>query len=131
MVAVLSFGTGVAVCMLAAEELDAAGLSTTVADARFAKPLDTDLVRRLAREHEVLITVEEGAIGGFATHVLHFLAHGGLLDSGLKVRPLVLPDEFTDHAKPEKMYADAGLDATGIVRTVFAALGQSSAAARA
>jgi 1-deoxy-D-xylulose-5-phosphate synthase len=75
--------------------------------------------------------VEEGAIGGFASHVLHFLAKEGLLDAGLKVRPLVLPDEFTDHAKPEKMYADAGLDATGIVRTVFAALGRSVRSATA
>lgn len=131
-VALLSFGTRLADCLLAAEELDAAGLSTTVADARFAKPLDADLVRRLAREHEILVTVEEGAIGGFATHVLHFLAHEGLLESGLKVRPLVLPDAFTDHAKPEKMYADAGLDSAGIVRAVFGALGRSaSAAARA
>jgi 1-deoxy-D-xylulose-5-phosphate synthase len=122
-VALLSFGTRLQDCLLAAEELSAAGLSTTVADARFAKPLDEDLVRRLAREHEVLVTVEEGAIGGFATQVLHFLAHQGLLETGLKVRPLVLPDVFTDHAKPEKMYADAGLDSAGIVRTVFAALG--------
>jgi 1-deoxy-D-xylulose-5-phosphate synthase len=130
-VALLSFGTRLADCLLAAEELDAAGLSTTVADARFAKPLDADLVRRLAREHEVLITVEEGSIGGFATHVLHQLAHEGLLENGLKVRPLILPDEFTDHAKPEKMYADAGLDSAGIVRTVFAALGRKIAAASA
>ncbi|WP_029660770.1 1-deoxy-D-xylulose-5-phosphate synthase [Aliihoeflea sp. 2WW] len=130
-VALLSFGTRLADCLLAAEELDAAGLSTTVADARFAKPLDEDLVRRLAREHEVLITVEEGAIGGFASHVLHFLAHDGLLETGIKVRPLILPDEFTDHAKPEKMYADAGLDSAGIVRTVFAALGRDRAAATA
>jgi 1-deoxy-D-xylulose-5-phosphate synthase len=130
-VALLSFGTRLADCLLAAEELDAAGLSTTVADARFAKPLDEDLVRRLAREHEVLITVEEGAIGGFASHVLHFLAHDGLLETGIKVRPLILPDEFTDHAKPEKMYADAGLDSAGIVRAVFAALGRDRAAATA
>lgn len=122
-VALLSFGTRLADCLLAAEELSAAGLSTTVADARFAKPLDEDLVRRLAHEHEVLVTVEEGAIGGFATQVLHFLAHQGLLETGLKIRPLVLPDAFTDHAKPEKMYADAGLDSTGIVKTVFSALG--------
>ena len=107
------------------------GLSTTVADARFAKPLDRDLVRRLAREHEVLVTVEEGAIGGFGSHVLHFLAHEGLLENGLKLRPLVLPDAFTDQAKPEKMYADAGLDTAGIVRTVFAALGATARAARA
>ena len=130
-VALLSFGTRLRDCLTAAEELDAAGLSTTVADARFAKPLDEDLVRRLSRSHEVLITVEEGAIGGFASHVLHFLAREGLLETGLKVRPLVLPDAFAEHAKPEKMYADAGLDAAGIVRTVFAALGQSARAARA
>ncbi len=101
------------------------------ADARFAKPIDKDLVRRLAREHEVLVTVEEGAVGGFASQVLHFLAHEGLLENGLKVRPLALPDEFTDHAKPEKMYADAGLDSAGIVRTVFAALGREAQAQRA
>ena len=130
-VALLSFGTRLQDCLAAAEELDAAGLSTTVADARFAKPLDRDLVRRLVREHEVLVTVEEGAIGGFASHVLQFLAHDGLLETGLKVRPLVLPDEFTDHAKPEKMYADAGLDSAGIVRTVFAALGNEARAALA
>ncbi|RIK87583.1 MAG: 1-deoxy-D-xylulose-5-phosphate synthase [Hyphomicrobiales bacterium] len=130
-VALLSLGTRLADCLAAAEELDAAGLSTTVADARFAKPLDADLVRRLARGHEVLVTVEEGSIGGFASHVLHFLAHEGLLENGLKVRPLVLPDEFTDHGKQEKMYAAAGLDAAGIVRTVFSALGRSVAVASA
>ncbi|HEV2899904.1 MAG TPA: 1-deoxy-D-xylulose-5-phosphate synthase [Pseudaminobacter sp.] len=130
-VALLSFGTRLQDCLLAAEELAAAGLPTTVADARFAKPLDEDMIRRLARSHEVLVTVEESAIGGFASHVLQFLARDGLLDSGLKVRPLVLPDTFTDHAKPEKMYADAGLDSAGIVRTVFAALGRSAHAARA
>ncbi|RUM97233.1 1-deoxy-D-xylulose-5-phosphate synthase [Pseudaminobacter arsenicus] len=130
-VALLSFGTRLQDCLLAAEELTAAGLSTTVADARFAKPLDEDLVRRLAMSHEVLVTVEEGAVGGFASHVLQFLAERGLLDTGLKVRPLVLPDEFTDHAKPEKMYADAGLDANGIVRTVFTALGHEIRSATA
>ncbi len=130
-VALLSFGTRLADCILAAEELDAAGLSTTVADARFAKPLDHDLLRRLAREHEVLITVEEGAVGGFGSQVLQFLATEGLLDNGLKVRPLCLPDEFTDHARPEKMYAEAGLDAAGIVRTVFATLHREIRAARA
>ena len=124
-VALLSFGTRLADCLLAAEELEAHGLSTTVADARFAKPLDEDLIRRLAREHEVLITVEEGAIGGFASHVLHFLAREGLLDGGLKVRPLVLPDEWTEQAKPEVMYAMGGLDQAGIVKAVFAALGQA------
>jgi 1-deoxy-D-xylulose-5-phosphate synthase len=130
-VALLSFGTRLQDCLAAADELDAAGLSTTVADARFAKPLDHDLVRRLAREHQVLVTVEEGAIGGFAAHVLQFLAHEGLLESGLKVRPLILPDVFVDQAKPEKMYADAGLDAAGIVGTVFAALGNEARAALA
>jgi 1-deoxy-D-xylulose-5-phosphate synthase len=130
-VALLSFGTRLADCLNAAEELEAAGLSTTVADARFAKPLDTDLVERLARGHEVLITVEEGAIGGFASHVLQHLAHAGLLENGLKIRPLILPDRFVDQAKPEKMYADAGLDSAGIVRTVFGALGQTDKAARA
>ncbi|MCC2690475.1 MAG: 1-deoxy-D-xylulose-5-phosphate synthase, partial [Rhizobiaceae bacterium] len=106
-VALLSFGTRLQDCLAAADELAAAGLPTTVADARFARPLDGDLVRRLARAHEIMVTVEEGAIGGFASHVLHFLAREGLLDSGLKVRPLVLPDAFVEQAKPEKMYADA------------------------
>ena len=130
-VALLSFGTRLQECLLAAEELDAAGLSATVADARFAKPLDTELIDRLARSHEVLITVEEGAIGGFGSHVLHHLAVAGLLDHGLKVRPLALPDRYVDHAKPEKMNADAGLDARGIVHAVFAALGRDELAARA
>ena len=130
-VAILSFGTRLADSLTAAEELDAAGLSTTVADARFAKPLDEDMIRRLATGHEVLITVEEGSVGGFASHVLQFLAHEGLLENGLKVRPLVLPDRFIDQAKPEKMYAEAGLDAAGIVQAVFAALGRGSQAARA
>ncbi|MCO5083231.1 MAG: 1-deoxy-D-xylulose-5-phosphate synthase [Rhizobiaceae bacterium] len=130
-IALVSFGTRLADSLLAAEELGAAGLSTTVVDARFAKPLDEDLIRRVARSHEVLITVEEGSVGGFGSQVLHFLAREGLLDHGLKVRSLVLPDEFTDHAKPEKMYADAGLDAAGIVKTVFVALGQEVRAARA
>ena len=123
-VALLSFGTRLQECLGAAVELDAAGLSTTVADARFAKPLDADLIRRLAKNHEVLITVEEGAVGGFGSHVLQFLATNGLLDIGLKVRALCLPDEFTDHAKPERMYEHAGLDAGGIVHSVFAALGE-------
>ncbi|WP_187969985.1 1-deoxy-D-xylulose-5-phosphate synthase [Aquibium microcysteis] len=130
-VALLSFGTRLADCLAAAEELDAAGLSTTVADARFAKPLDGDLVARLAREHEVLVTVEEGSIGGFGTQVLHFLAGAGLLESGARIRPLVFPDVFTDHAKPERMIEIAGLDTAGIVRTVFAALGTGARAARA
>lgn len=123
-VALLSFGTRLADCLLAAEDLDAAGLSTTVVDARFAKPLDHDLIRQLARHHEVLITVEEGAVGGFGSHVLQFLAHEGLLDNGLKIRPLVLPDIWMEQAKPEAMYAKAGLDRAGIVSTVFRTLGQ-------
>ena len=130
-VALLSFGTRLKDCLLAAEELGAAGLSTTVADARFAKPLDEDLIRRLARSHEVLVLVEEGSVGGFTSQVLDFLARNGLLDSGLKVRPMTLPDRFVDHANPDKMYADAGLDSAGIVRAVFAALGKSAQAARA
>ena len=125
-VALLSFGTRLADCLLAAEDLDASGLSTTVADARFAKPLDHDLIRQLARNHEVLITIEEGAVGGFGSHVLQFLAMEGLLDHGLKVRPLVLPDIWMEQAKPEAMYAKAGLDRAGIVSTVFQALGQKA-----
>lgn len=123
-VALLSFGTRLSECLLAAEDLDAAGLSTTVADARFAKPLDHDLIRQLARHHEVLITIEEGSVGGFASHVLQFLAHEGLLESGLKVRPLILPDVWMEQAKPEAMYAKSGLDRAGIVSAVFKALGQ-------
>ena len=122
-VAILSFGTRLADSLLAAEDLDAAGLSTTVADARFAKPLDHDLIRQLARHHEVLVTVEEGSIGGFGSHVLHFLAHEGLLDGRLKVRPLVMPDAFIEQAKPETMNALAGIDRKGIVTTVFDMLG--------
>lgn len=125
-VALLSFGTRLADCLLAAEDLDAAGLSTTVADARFAKPLDHDLIRQLARHHQVVVTVEEGAVGGFGSHVMHFLVNEGLLDNGLKVRSLVLPDVWMDQAKPETMYAKAGLDAAGILKAVFAALGQDA-----
>ena len=123
-ISILSLGTRLAECLKAADELSAFGLSTTVADARFAKPLDKDLVTRLARNHEVLITVEEGSIGGFGSYVLHHLAVTGLLDRGLKIRPMVMPDSFVDHNKPEQMYADAGLSAAGIVDTVFKALGR-------
>ena len=123
-VAILSFGTRLADSLLAAEDLDSAGLSTTVADARFAKPLDRDLIRQLARHHEVLVTVEEGSVGGFGSHVLHYLAHEGLLDGRLKVRPLCMPDLFVEQAKPEAMNALAGLDRKGIVATVFDMLGQ-------
>ena len=113
-------------CLKAAEELAALGLSTTVADARFAKPLDVDLIQRLAREHEVLITIEEGSIGGFGAYVLQSLAEHGVLDRGLKVRAMVLPDVFIDQDKPETMYAKAGLDAKGIVAKVFEALGKDA-----
>ncbi|MBY2937335.1 1-deoxy-D-xylulose-5-phosphate synthase [Rhizobium leguminosarum] len=126
-VALLSFGTRLADCLLAAEDLDAAGLSTTVADARFAKPLDHDLIRQLARHHEIVITVEEGSIGGFGSHVMHFLATEGLLDNGLKLRSLVMPDIWMEQAKPEAMNAHAGLDRAGIVSTVFRALGRGVA----
>ncbi|KAB0540138.1 1-deoxy-D-xylulose-5-phosphate synthase [Pseudochrobactrum saccharolyticum] len=123
-IAILSFGARLQECLAAADELDAAGLSTTVADARFAKPLDHDLIRRLAKEHQVLLTIEEGAAGGFGAHVLHYLSNEGALDHGLRVRTLTLPDAFMDHAKPEAMYARAGLDSAGIVRAAFAALGR-------
>ncbi|MBO6917879.1 MAG: 1-deoxy-D-xylulose-5-phosphate synthase [Rhizobiaceae bacterium] len=122
-VALLSFGTRLADCLLAAEDLDASGLSTTVADARFAKPLDHDLIRRLAAEHEVLITIEEGAVGGFGSHVAHYLSHEGLLDGGLKFRPLVMPDIYMDQASPDNMYMQAKLDRAGIIDVVFKALG--------
>ncbi|HSJ40835.1 MAG: 1-deoxy-D-xylulose-5-phosphate synthase [Xanthobacteraceae bacterium] len=124
-VALFSFGARLAECLKAADELAALGLSTTVADARFAKPLDTDLLLRLAREHEVLITIEEGSIGGFAAQVMHTLADNGVLDGGLKVRPMVLPDIFIDQDSPSAMYATAGLDAKGIVTKAFEALGQN------
>jgi 1-deoxy-D-xylulose-5-phosphate synthase len=130
-VAILSFGARLAEALHAAEELDAYGLPTTVADARFAKPLDIALVDRLAREHEVLITVEEGAVGGFGAHVLTHLAASGALDRGLKVRTLAMPDRFVEHDKPEAQYEAAGLDARGIVATVFAALGRDLAAVSA
>jgi 1-deoxy-D-xylulose-5-phosphate synthase len=123
-VALLSFGTRLAECLLASEELDASGLPTTVADARFAKPLDHDLIRQLAAHHEVLVTIEEGAVGGFGSHVAHYLANEGLLDTGLKFRSMVLPDIWMEQMKPETMYARAGLDKAGIVSTVFKALGQ-------
>jgi 1-deoxy-D-xylulose-5-phosphate synthase len=130
-IAILSYGARLAESLRAADELAARGLSTTVADARFAKPLDTDLVRRLANEHEVLITIEEGSVGGFSSHVMHALAHMGLLDSGLKIRPMVLPDCFIDHDAPAKQYDVAGLNAPHIVATALSALGIAVASARA
>jgi 1-deoxy-D-xylulose-5-phosphate synthase len=126
-VALLSCGTRLQECLKAADELARRGLSTTVADARFAKPLDEALVRQLATHHEVLITVEEGAIGGFATQVLHYLARSGLLESGLKVRPMTLPDRFIEQDSPAAQYDDAGLNARHIVDQALRALGQDAA----
>ncbi len=124
-VALLSLGTRLAECAKAAEELARFGLSTTVADARFSKPLDVGLILRLARHHEVLITVEEGSLGGFGSGVLQTLAEHGVLDGGLKVRSMVLPDTFLDHDSPTAMYAKAGLDSAGIVAKVFDMLGRN------
>ena len=125
-VAILSLGTRLAGALEAAETLAQKGISTTVADARFAKPIDVELVRKLARKHDALITVEEGSSGGFGSMVLAQLAEDGLLDGGLKVRTMVLPDTFMDQDKPEKMYEKAGLDAAGIVRKVLEALDQGA-----
>ena len=127
--AILSLGAHLKESLEAADELQAHGLSCTVADARFAKPLDEEMIRRLAREHEVLITIEEGAVGGFAAHVLQFLAKDGLLDNGLKIRPMTLPDRFIAHGTPQGMYEDAGMTVTDIVNTALAALGSNSALA--
>jgi 1-deoxy-D-xylulose-5-phosphate synthase len=128
-VALLSFGARLPECLAAADQLAGFGLPATVADARFAKPLDMDLLRQLAKHHEVLITVEEGSSGGFGAQVLQALAREGLLDRGLKVRTLTLPDRFIEQNKPNVMYAEAGLDATGIVASVFSALGKDADAA--
>jgi 1-deoxy-D-xylulose-5-phosphate synthase len=122
-IAILSLGTRLGEVLKAAEELAARGLSTTVADARFAKPLDRELILRLAATHKLLITIEEGAAGGFGAHVLTLLSDAGALEHGLKVRTMTLPDKFQDHDKPERMYAAAGLDAKGIVAKAIAALG--------
>ena len=126
-VAILSLGARLSECLIAADELAARGLPATVADARFAKPLDSALIRRLADEHEVLITIEEGAVGGFASHVLHDLAVSGRLDAGVKVRPMTLPDRFVDQDSPAAMYESAGLTAAHIVRTALDALGKPEA----
>ncbi len=127
-VAILSYGTRLREALRAAEELGARGLSTTVADARFAKPLDTALVERLAREHAVLVTVEEGSVGGFGSLVMQHLAWRGLLDQGLKVRPMCLPDRFIDHEAPKKQYDEAGLNAAHIVAAAVSALGADAKA---
>ncbi|WP_455478601.1 1-deoxy-D-xylulose-5-phosphate synthase [Bartonella sp. B10] len=122
-VALVCFGTRLSEVLLAADQLAAEGISTTVADARFAKPLDKVLMRSLAREHEVLVTIEEGAIGGFGAHLLQFLAQEGLLEHGLKVRTLKFPDEYLNHGSPEKVLSCIGLDANGIINTVLNTLG--------
>jgi 1-deoxy-D-xylulose-5-phosphate synthase len=121
-VALLSLGTRLGECLVAADMLEAEGVSTTVADARFAKPLDLELLQALAAEHECLVTVEEGAVGGFGSHVLQALALGGHLGNGLRVRSMTLPDRFIEQDKPERMLTDAGLDAAGVVAAVFATL---------
>jgi 1-deoxy-D-xylulose-5-phosphate synthase len=122
-VAILSFGTRLAEVLKARESLAARGLAPTVADARFAKPLDRDLILQLAREHEALITVEEGAIGGFGSHVAQLLAEEGIFDRGFKFRSMVLPDTFIDQASPEDMYATAGMNAPQIEAKVLEVLG--------
>jgi 1-deoxy-D-xylulose-5-phosphate synthase len=126
-IALLSYGARLQECLKAAQELGTYGLSTTVADARFAKPLDTDLINRLVREHEVIVTIEEGAIGGFGSFVLHYLAQSGQLDQGLKIRQMCLPDIFIDHDSQGAQYELAGLNAKHIVATALAALGRDVA----
>jgi 1-deoxy-D-xylulose-5-phosphate synthase len=130
-VAILSFGTRLAEVLIAAEALAARGIAPTVADARFAKPLDRDLILRLAREHEALITIEEGAIGGFGSHVAQLMAEEGIFDRGLKFRSMVLPDVFIDQASPEAMYAVAGMNAAQIEAKVLSALGVAVVGLRA
>ena len=122
-IAILSYGTRLGEVLAAAEKLAALGLSPTIADARFMKPLDEALIARLAREHQVLLTVEEGGIGGFGSHVATFLASNGLLDGKLRFRPLMIPDSFTEQASQNDMYAAAGLDRAGIVSAALSALG--------
>jgi 1-deoxy-D-xylulose-5-phosphate synthase len=130
-IAILSLGTRLQEALKAADQLAALGLSATVADARFMKPLDTDLIRKLAETHDVLVTIEEGSVGGFGSHVLHYLAENGLLDRGLKVRSKVMPDAFVDQDKPDVMLQRAGLSAQGIVDTVCDALQLDTASANA
>ncbi|WP_144096671.1 1-deoxy-D-xylulose-5-phosphate synthase [Croceicoccus sediminis] len=126
-VAILSLGTRLAEALKAADQLEAKGLSTTVADMRFAKPLDEDLIRKLAASHEVVVTIEEGSIGGLGAHILTMASDDGLLDAGLKIRTMRLPDMFQDHDAPEKQYDEAGLNAPQIVDTVLKALRHNSA----
>jgi len=130
-VALLAYGARLGECLAAAERLAALGLSPTIADARFMKPLDEELIARLARDHDVLLTVEEGGIGGFGSHVATFLARNGLLDGKLRFRPLMIPDRFTEQASQNDMYAEAGLDRAGIVAAALSALGDEASAMRA
>src|SRR5262249_23194527 len=124
-VALRAFGTRLGECEKAADELAAHGLSATIADARFMKPLDEELVLKLARDHEILITIEEGSVGGFGSHVMQLVSDHGMLDSGmLRFRSMILPDVFLDHDSPAAMYARAGLDAKSIVKKVFDTLGK-------
>lgn len=123
-IALLSIGTRVQDCLKAADMLQAYGLSATVADARFMKPLDEEMISRLAREHEALITIEEGAAGGFGAHVTQYLANAGLLDDGLKLRLLTLPDRYLHHGSINDLYAEVGLDANGVVKATFSLLGR-------
>ena len=127
-VAILNLGTRMVECRKAAEELEARGISTTIADMRFAKPLDMELITRLANSHEVLITIEEGSVGGFGSHVLSYLANQGAMDRGLKIRSMTLPDIFQDHDTPYKQYDQAGLNAPQIVAKALEALGTQIAA---
>lgn len=129
-VAILSFGTRLGEVCIAAEALTAQGITPTIADARFAKPLDRDLIMRLSKDHEVLLTIEEGAVGGFGSHVAQLLAEEGVFDVGLKFRSMVLPDTFIDHASPEEMYKEAKLSAHDIHAKILNALGISSLKAR-
>jgi 1-deoxy-D-xylulose-5-phosphate synthase len=128
-VAILSLGTRLGEALNAADALDARGLSATVADLRFAKPLDSALIRRLCATHDVVLTVEEGAVGGLGAHVLTLASDEGLLDAGLKIRTLRLPDRYQEHEAPAKQYAEAGLDAAGIVNAVLGALRHNSVGA--
>ena len=124
-VAILSLGPRLADALVAADQLSARGMPTTVVDARFAKPLDTALIERLALEHAVLVTIEDGSVGGFGSAVMQHLAWAGLLEGGLKIRPMVLPDRFIDHNTPAAQLVEVGLTAKDIVRTVTGALGRS------
>ena len=122
-VAILSFGAHLKEALDASEELEQLGISVTVADARFAKPLDVDLIKVLSENHELLITLEEGSIGGFGSHVVDWLLKNNMVNNNQKVKSLFLPDKFIDHASPKVMYKEAGLDVTGITTTILDGLG--------